>query len=548
MLSLQAQHITILADDYKHQFEGAGVSIGLFMGHHYSMNEANQDKAIQLVNRDLNMKYLQDYIGIYPSEDPLYFDRRANYIKAAKQYRNNIQVSMVGNIFPDQLRTDKVVNGKTYRVLDTDDLEIYDKLADWYFQLFKGFHDRGVDIDILNVVNEPDLNACNSQCRPEHYGQNGDTEKGVSLIFTEAVPKFKAMLNDPQINTTNMKVPLIMGPSTISPNGCLQYIAYFKANYPEAWEQIDIVATHQYISGSRKDLFEQIQAQLDGRMFHQSETHASRFANQADNLGNLAINDDHRTALSLANLFGTAVNNGVSAWYYFENNYPDPFHPGGLIRVAWQSDNPQPYKQYYAYKQLTTAQPAFSNVIGYETIDISNAEITTFRKEGEDTVYLHLSNFLSANKQISVTIEDNFGAKKIGSLSLRRTNGVNDDEVILEETYEEGTTEISIIAGGYSVNTAKISFKNTVTSVDDRVRQAGIRFSDYGDVVQISSPNSSQIVSVNAYNTTGQLLFKAKDINNSTFTVSRSEFVDSNFLIFRIQTTKGMFSKKVIIN
>ncbi|TRX60010.1 hypothetical protein FNH22_08125 [Fulvivirga sp. M361] len=543
VLVLQAQNITVNINDYKHQFEGAGVSIGLFMGHHYSMNAENQDKAIQLINKDLNMKYLQDYIGIYPSDDPAYFDRRANYIKAAKSYRPDIQVSMVGNIFPDDLRHDIVVNNKTYAVLNTDDPEIYDKLAQWYFELFKGFHDRGVTVDILNVVNEPDLANCNNQCRKYHYGYDGDTQKGVSIIFTEAVTKFKAMLNDPQINTANMKVPLIMGPSTISPNGCLSYIKYFKKNYPEAWNQIDIVATHQYINGSRDDLFEEILAEIEGKTFHQSETHASRFANQADNLGNLPIDEDHRTALSLANLFGTAVNNGVSAWYYFENNYPDTFHPGGLIQVAWQSTNPVPYKHYYAYRQLTSAQPAFSHVVGHDVTGISNAETTTFRKADEDTVYVHFSNFLSVNKNITVTLEDIGGAQTINSLSIRRTSSANDDDIVLDENYTDGRTQLTFTAAGYSVNTLKIGFNKAVTSVEDFNRKEAISlfYDDQG--VSLISQGNDPIIALRAYDITGQLLFEKENFNSQEVWVPYNA-VGPGLTIWQIFSKKGMNIKK----
>lgn len=547
VLGLRAQRLTVYADDYKHQFEGAGVSIGLFLGHHYSMNAANQDKAIRLINKDLNMKYLQDYIGIYPAEDPAYFDRRANYIKAAKQYREDIQVSMVGNIFPDQLRTDITVGGRTYRVLDTDDPDIYDKLADWYFKLFKGFHDRGVDVDILNVVNEPDLANCNNQCRRYHYGYDGDTQRGVALIFTRAVPKFKEMLNDPTINTTGMKIPKIMGPSTISPNGCLSYIRYFKANYPAAWDQVDIVATHQYINGSRDDLFQEILGEIEGKAFHQSETHASRFANQADDLGSLPVAEDHRTALSLASLFGTAVNNGVSAWYYFENNYPNDFHPGGLIHVAWASQNPEPYKHYYAYKQLTSAQPAFSHVVGHEMTDISNAEVTTFRKQGEDTIYVHFSNFLSVNKQITVAVEENASAKEITSLSIRRTNGVNNDEVVLNETFEEGPTEVSFVAGPYSVNTVKIGMSNVITSIDRPASKKDIKFFHINGELTVSTINTGPIQAISAYTSTGQLIFEEEGINALSFT-KRGDHFNPGMMIIRVLTNDRSYTKKLIIH
>ncbi|HMQ44194.1 MAG TPA: hypothetical protein PKC63_07570, partial [Mariniflexile sp.] len=242
----KAQNIVLNAEDYKQQFIGGGVSIGLYMNNHYSTSPAVQDQAIQLLAKDTNMKYFQDYIEIYPSDDPAYFDRRANYIKAAKVYRPELEFSLVGQKFPKDVMREIVVNGEKFQALNTDDPLIYDKLANWFFELFKGFYERGVSVEIFNVVNEPDLNT---GFRKQHYGLNGNTMEGAARVFKYAVPKFKAMLNDPVKNTLNMKVPLIMGPSTISPNGCIEYIDYFKTNHPDVWKSIDIIATHQYING-----------------------------------------------------------------------------------------------------------------------------------------------------------------------------------------------------------------------------------------------------------------------------------------------------------
>ncbi len=247
-----AQKIVLNATDYMHEFKGGGVSIGLFLGHHYSMNAVAQDQAIQYLAKDCNMTYFQDYIEIYPVDNPNYFDLRANYVKAAKVYQPNLEFSLVGNKFPVDLMRDITVGSEILKALNTDDPQIYDKLANWWFQLFKGFKERGVTTEILNVVNEPDLDRV---FRKHHYGLNGDTKEAVSRVFKYAVPKFKAMLADPLINTLNMPQPLIMGPSTISPNGCLEYMSYFKTNHIDVWNNIDIIATHQYENGAKSEAF-----------------------------------------------------------------------------------------------------------------------------------------------------------------------------------------------------------------------------------------------------------------------------------------------------
>lgn len=539
-LLVNAQVITVNADSYKHQFEGAGVSIGLYMGHHYSMSEANQDKAIRLVNKDCNMKYLQDYIQIYPNDDPPYFDRRANYIKAAKVYRPDIKVSMVGNKFPDDLLHQILVNGQTYDALNTDDPDIYDKLANWYFELFKGFHVRGVPVEILNVVNEPDLDRV---FRKYHYGLNGNTKEAVAQIFKKAVPKFKAMLNDPAINNTNMPVPLIMGPSTISPIGCLDYVKFFKTTHPDAWSQVDIVSTHQYENGSISNLFRDIVLEIEGKPFHQSETHAF----MGDNLGDiLPDNKPLRTVLSLSSLFGTAVTNGVSAWYYFENNYPDVFHPGGLIRVDWASNNPIPYKHYYAFKQLTSAQPAFSHVVEHEALYAPKSEVTTFRKMDEDTVYVHYSNYASINREITVKVKEAAASRKISAFSARVTDEIYNDETLVNTTYTVPVNEIVFNAGKYSVNTIKITLADSQVGISETIKnEPEINIIDLGESVEIKSLTPNQLRDIKVYSINGKLLAHKANVNSPVYSIAKSEF-GGGIYILRVSTIHSVVSTKIV--
>lgn len=448
----EVQKISINSDDYKHQFKGGGVSIGLFLGHHYSMNTSAQDKAIRLLSEDCNMSYFQDYIEIYPTDNPEYFDRRANYVKAAKVYQPDLEFSLVGNKFPKDLMTDLVVGTDSLKVLNTSDPKIYDKLANWWFQLFKGFKERGVSTKILNVVNEPDLDRL---FRKHHYGLNGDTKEAVSLIFKHAVPKFKQMFNDASINTLNMETPLIMGPSTISPVGCIDYINYFKSKHPDVWNGIDIVATHQYENGGKPDLFKNIVAISDGKPIYQSETHALK--GDGLNLNNVFATRDLKATLSLSNLFSTAVNNGVSSWFYFENNYPNvEVHPGGLLSIPWNATTPIPYKHYYAYRELTSAQPANSHVIGYEMSNSSNTEIIVFRKKDENYIYAHFSNYNAKSKDISIEVKEGSSLLNLKGYQLISTDALHNGEEIDSKTFSNSEQQITLTVQPLSVNTIKI--------------------------------------------------------------------------------------------
>jgi hypothetical protein len=537
-ISLFGQSITVQADRYLHVFEGAGVSIGLYMGHHWSMNEANRDKAIRLINQDCNMQYLQDYVNVYPTGNEDYYDKRADYIKAAKVYQRNVKVSMVGNKFPTDLMRDTVIGGVVKPMLRTEDPLIYDKVANWYFQLFKGFKDRGVEVDILNVVNEPDFD------KKFYYGQNGNTEKAVGLIFSQAVPKFKAMLANAAVNTSNMKTPLIMGPSTLDPNQCLYYMRYLKQNYPSGWAQIDIVATHQYNNGTNETMLSTIGAEANGKPFFQSEMHTNR----GDNLGVLPIDEAHRGALSVAALFGTAVRNGASAWFYFENNYPNDYTPAGLIFVAWQSTNPLPYRHYYAFKQITSAQPANSSVIERLISGFPQSEVTTFRKKGEDTLYAHVSNFAGTARTINLNVEGINATYKIKNYTLRTTDGPRDDAAAPTVVFTEPVAQITQALSPYSVNTFKIVVKKeTSTATAENKETEAIKIVQSNNVLHISSIDNQLIKSINFYSMTGQLMDNKNTVDAESTEINTALFPAGMYLL-SIQTDKTRARKKILIS
>jgi hypothetical protein len=536
--SISAQSITVQADKYLHIFEGAGVSIGLYMGHHWSMDEANRDKAIRLINKDCNMLYLQDYVNIYPSDDPGYYDRRADYIKAAKVYRPEIKVSMVGNKFPKDLMHDSLIGGVMKPILNTEDPLIYTKVANWFFQLFKGFKDRGVDVDILNVVNEPDWD------KKFYYGQSGNTEKAVSLIFTQAVPKFKEMLLDTTINKGKMKIPKIMGPSTLDPNACLNYLRYFKLNYPQAWAQIDIVATHQYNNGVNETMLKNIAIAAEGKPYFQSEMHTNR----GDNLGALPLDEPHRGALSLASLFGAAVRNGVSSWFYFENNYPNEYTPAGLIHVAWQSSNPVPYKHYYAFKQLTSAQPAFSHVIERTLVNLPQTEITTFRKKGEDTIYIHASNFAGNIRSINLNVQGIGTNYVVKSYTTRTTDATNNDVFLPNTVFQEPVSQTILSLSPYSVNTFKIVLKKEVASAaKDISLENYVKIAQMGDKIVVFSTDKQLIQSVSVHSVMGQLLENKGGFNNEMVEIDGVHY-PSGVYLFTVKTDKGQVVKKAFIS
>jgi hypothetical protein len=533
---IEAQTLEVKADNYLQVFEGAGISAGLFLGHHYSMPDAvSKDLAIRYIANDLNMRYIQDYIDRYPADDPAYFDRRADYLLACKAYRPDIKVSQVGNKFPAALMIDTLIGGVMYKALNTIDTAIYTKVAQWYFELFKAFKLRNVTVEIFNVVNEPDFD------KVYYYGPSGETKKNVALIFEKAVTKFLQMLNDPAINTYGIIKPKIMGPSTISPTGCLSYIAYFKQNYPQVWSMIDIVAYHQYINGVNVGDLAQIKTEATGKPVFQSEMHTNR----GDNLGTMPISDELRGCLSLASLFGNALRTGANCWFYFQTNYPNTYTPAGLLSIPWMAPSPAPYKHYYAFKQLSSAQPINSSVLEHAKAGLPKVDIVCLRKQQKDTIYIQASNQEGVDRQITLNITGVNGSYLIDKYRIRTTNlTLNDDSSALQ-TLSTPVSQIVVTLSPYSVNTIIVNIKSqTVTGITAPMLLAQeFKVVQVGSVITLQSTNNVLIKAVQVMSIDGKVVHRKSNIEQLSYTW-QSAGLAKGIYVFQIFTKKGMATKK----
>jgi O-glycosyl hydrolase len=532
-----AQTLAVQADKYLQNFEGAGISAGLYMGHHYSMpSEASKDLAVRYIAKDLNMRYIQDYTDRFPADDTAYFDRRANYLKAAKAYRPDIQVSQVGNKFPASLMADSMIGGQLRKVLKTADPDIYNKIAGWYFELFKAFKTRGVDVDILNVVNEPDFD------KVYYYGADGDTKRNVALIFEKAVTKFFAMLADPNINTFGIAKPKIMGPSTISPAGCVTYVKYFKTNYPQVWDMIDIVAYHQYVNGVNVNDLAQVKSEAGTKLLYQSEMHTNR----GDNLGVLPISDSLRGCLSLASVFGNAMRTGTHSWFYFQTNYPNTYTPAGLLYIDWMAVNPYPYKHYYAFQQLTSTQPINSNVLEHVKASLPKVDVVCFRKQQTDSVYVNASNLEGTAQQITLSVDALTGKYNIEKYQVRSTTETRNNDAEAIQTFATPVSQIVLTLPAYSVNTITLAIKKEVTTNIPNAVVLGNQIKTYqtANSVTLQSSNNNIINGIQVINSAGQVIFKISGIKQPNYTWYHNKLA-AGIYSFQIVTNKGLAVKKI---
>jgi hypothetical protein len=361
------------------------------------------------------------------------------------------------------------------------------------------------------------------------------------------------MIDDQSINTFGIKRPLIMGPSNFSTRGCLEYIRYFKENYPKAWELTDIVATHQYGEGANATIMQQIVEESEGKPFHQSETHASRKAGQYDNLGNLDASDSLRTAISLGHLFSSGMNNGMNVWYYFIVTYPDEFHPGGLLRIRWGDSNPTPYKQYHAFQQLTSSQPVGSYVITNSVNGISERlyDLVTFRARDADTVFINYTNISRLPQEIDLTLVEGTDTMFIHDLEVYTTdedrgNTLNSEAIV--DLMDSSMAKIEFPK--MSVNTLKVVFgkepkqtSQAPLSLFEIPTTPGIEISVENGLLSVKPTSDLELGEVRLFGTDGQIINIQRASSNKVL----MNLPNGIFLLQAI-TNAGVYNEKLLFS
>lgn len=451
--------VRVNADGYKHIFEGAGASYGKWLDNHNKMSAEDQDKVMQWAGRDLNMQYLQDYVGSYPSQNPVYFDDRAEYFRAMRAYQPDLKMSVVFNNLPGRLCTTVITrDGVEAKALDHTRPSIYDEVADWYFKVLEGFYLRDVPVSILNIVNEPDHNK--DGVKFYLYGHGRDPQKGIAYLLMEAVPRLKAMINNPAINTNGIPMPKIMAFSALSARRTPEWVDHFRDNYPAAWAQVDILSTHQYARGSVNAHFDQMRNRLGGREFIQSEMHAGR----GDDLEYLEpiIGRGHYTAISAANLVICGVNGGLNSWWYFFVSASGPVDKkSALISMPWNNGAPSRSHQYYSFRQVTSLQPAFSNVMETQIDGNRNDdEVIVYRKKGDNHAYVTIVNYKDFSVPAEVIIQDGQGnVLPIKSIQRYATDAQYRADITDTKNYTDARNRYTFNMTPYSVNTIKVEFQ-----------------------------------------------------------------------------------------
>ena len=172
-------------------------------------------------------------------------------------------------------------------------------------------------------------------------------------------------------------------------------------------------------------------------------------------------------------------------------------------------------------------------------------EFFVFRKQEEDTVYLHYTNFTSAKKTINVSVMEGAVNRSISSLELTMTDEANNNIIALEDS-DMVTTAASIEVEPFSINTFKIGLANVITSIDTEINTNDITFKrGAGNTIDITS-RKSKIRQVNVYNIQGKLVESIKNID--AFETSLSRLSPHDLHIIQVHAGSKVTVRKVLVS
>ncbi len=448
-----AQKITVNPSDFKQKFMGTGASCGLYLGHYISMSEEDQLKTSRMLYEDLGMTYIKTYPkGRYPNEAPKgveEFNNTSKAISNAKKIRPDLKVILCVNNLPDALEVKDAKGDGIKGEFDRSIEGIYDKIADYYFQVCKGYYDRGHVVDILELSNEPG------------FGKEKDR---VTDVFDKVADRFRAMMSNPEINTQNIPMPKIAGLGTWSATGPKQFIDYWKKNRPNAWKNVDIVTTHAYQNGTEANMRETYD-RCDGRLFMQSEQTGRIQTDEKPGVDEIAdqfktkdFNPEFVANTSIARHMINFFNANGNAFFAFLTNNPK-HNNAALVTTRW-NEAPKPSPIYHGFKHLAGTHPINSHRVTCSLKDADRIRAVAFRKKGKKYAYVHFINLYNTYEEVTI----DFKGAGIQSAHVWRTDEFVKFGNVGNHTFPKVLKELKVVATPYSINTVKVELSEEVAT------------------------------------------------------------------------------------
>lgn len=476
------QKVSVNVEGYRHEFNGLGSAFGLYNGNWINMSESDRDEAARLTAQDLDFRYLKTYVGDLAGteSETNSYDYFAIAYNDLLKYKPDLKVQVTVNNLPDDL---EMAKGD----YDPNIPDIFTKIAEYYFNVIEDFKDRDIVVDQLDVLNEPG-------------GETKAIKKG--MLFSESIPILRQMINDPAVNTKGLIMPQVVGVSTWSVLGVTKWFDAWRNGFdgeaaiPEAYEQIDVVSTHGYREGwdekNFQDIYDYIRATGKDFPFQNNEQTAK--LQNGDGLNEIFGSEepDHIGDVSIAMRMSDAINGGVNEFFVFQINN-DSGNNASLLKTG-ASVGATKSKIYDGVKHISSLHPSDSNVLEKTLTDLGTTRVLCYRKQGEDDLYVNITN-ITADNQV-ITIDANASGSAIGfdSVQAWSSTETKDIEEVLNQTFASPVSDFKFNATPYSVNTLKFKLASgagTVELQEQTITFNPIEDAELGDSIMLAATSSS---------------------------------------------------------
>ena len=431
-------------DDYRHVFEGVGGTLDMYAKEWLALDAKHRNKAAKLVAKDLNLVSVKNYIAERPDVVPELYKEFAESLIDIKKFNPDIKVQVCVRNLPDDLEI-KAKNGVTKKGrFDDTDPDIFKKIARYYFDVLVGFHNVGIKVDQLELLNEP-----GGVAKAKDFGR----------LFDQSVDELEVLISDSSINTYKLEMPQIVGPSLWSVRGIPEWLDVLKNDMPNAWENIDVVSTHGYMSGWFEGRYRNAANAVEGKPFINNEQTAK--LKKGDGLYKYfgRSDPDFIGDVSIGLRLSDAINGGVNQFYIFQLN--NILGNGAALIKTNPPSTVEKSKVYSGFKQITSLQPKNTHVISNERIDMGNNRVVAFRPKDKNIVYVNVTNITDKPQPVDLYLTRSGNKKnfsKIKSLKVIVSDMKLDESVVVNENYEEAMNKVSYTISPFSVTSFVIQF------------------------------------------------------------------------------------------
>lgn len=431
-----AQKITIKPNNYKQKFYGTGGAQGKNPQHfNDELTEVQQNRVRNWLTRDLPFLTYRTYRGgESPYDNEKDWQHFIDVYHALKEGNSNLKFHLVMNAAAKN-RLDRLSEK------NVDDA-VYEELAELYFEAIEYLYMHGVIVDGLEPLNEPGGESVIPVFAP---------------IFNKTINKLRNKLKDKNKNWLNMSMPKIIGPSTWGTLQAVEWVEKLRKDYPKAWNNIDVVAIHNYSKGTVRDNFAAVRKMLDGRDFILNESTGKP---QDDDVLSVGQAGSFTGALVVGYKLTVALNGGVNEYYAFQATGKDNNVPlvsiyendSGVFKVKRPS-------QHFAYRHFMGLPPEDSNVIQTALSGLNESYIysSSFRKKDTQKIYVNVVNLNQGSQVFELDVTSKF---KMKALKHVVTNAAGKQMSTVESAkFSSAKRKHDVSITGYSVNTFVIDIE-----------------------------------------------------------------------------------------